>query len=111
MSEHDGDYINRIELKRIVSDFESKVCKDSIDLCWTWLGDFDGEHPVYTIGTKKWKVIKLAYLLYYWQVPIKRSVSHACGNEDCINPTHLIFAAQAPEPNRVKRKYTRRNAS
>jgi HNH endonuclease len=63
----------------------------SDDECWTWLKGktsrgygvfwFDGRHPGYAH--------RIAYKLFYGEVPNGMEIDHKCRNSSCCNPNHL----------------------
>lgn len=65
------------------------------DACWPWRGETDDHgHPILRVGSGAQAVEPLVYA---WEHAGDegRSVRHACGRPDCLNPDHLSPASHA----------------
>ena len=59
--------------------------------CWEWTGSrFAGKpYGQIKIGSKNWRVHRLAYTVWVRPIPPGMTIDHVCRNGSCFNPDHL----------------------
>ena len=64
--------------------------------CWTWQGtcDDNGYGRLQTKGARNRKAHRLAFDLFFADVPADRCMLHRCDNPPCCNPAHLYVGTQ-----------------
>lgn len=69
--------------------FRSKFVIDD-DGCWRWIAGLDRDgYGQYSVGHKKWRSHRYAYVMLKGDVPEGRVLDHTCHVRACVNPEHL----------------------
>ena len=65
---------------------------DKSGKCWVWNGYRHSQgYGRVKFNGNTWLAHRLAYFLFYKDLPRKLDVMHKCDNPPCVNPNHLIL--------------------
>ena len=92
--------------------FWSKVKSGSSHQCWPWQSYVSPNGYGYiSLGPRKWRVHRLAWVLSFGPIPGRLLVRHKCDNKICCNPSHLELGTHADNSRDcVERGQTRRGS-
>lgn len=72
--------------------FLSKVKISSNSECWTWIAAKTSlGHGTFWVEGRNVMAHRVAWELHYGKDPGDAMVVHKCGNNDCVNPHHLVL--------------------
>jgi hypothetical protein len=64
--------------------------EDNIESCWLWHGCRNGKgYGHIRVGDKMRGVHRVAWELFFGEIPVGLELDHLCLIENCINPFHL----------------------
>lgn len=82
--------------------------KEDLDSCWEWKSKAGtNEYGNTTYRNSYWSSHRLAWFLYYGEIPQGMYVCHKCDNPPCCNPNHLFLGTHQDNVNDREKK--RRN--
>lgn len=77
------------DLIRFLSNTSKQDGQEGENPCWLWTGRANNGHAVFWLGDRDYQASRIAWQVFFGQIPPGHNVTRKCGDPLCVNPAHL----------------------